>query len=165
MSKPKDDIDHDYLKSIVIYNPDNGLFEWKNKKYKSSKKHIGYVSENGYVIIDIHAPNNARPKKYRAHRLAWLYFYGEWPKNDIDHINGDRTDNRIINLRDITRRQNLQNMEKHRNGKLPGATRVGEKWQSQIQKGKETFFLGMYETELEAHLAYRLAEKSIEGIV
>jgi hypothetical protein len=158
MSKPKNDLLADYVLSILNYNKDTGLFTWVNQRNKNKRKqYVGYVSENGYIIISIPEGN------YRAHRLAWLMYYGKWPKNDIDHINGIRTDNRICNLREVTRRENLQNMAKHRNGKLPGATRVGDRYQSQIQVGKKTIFLGMYDTEMEAHLAYRLANENLES--
>lgn len=97
-------VTQEYLKSVLNYDPDTGIFTWKVNKSKRSK--IGTVAGyiyNGYVIIEI---NN---KSYKAHRLAWLYQYGEFPENCIDHINCNRSDNRICNIRKATKLQNSQN--------------------------------------------------------
>jgi hypothetical protein len=149
-----------FLKSILSYNPDTGLFSWKNLSGRKNKTTAGCFDNNGYVIIGIKLPGG-KSKKYGAHRLAWLYYHEEWPQNDIDHINGVKSDNRIINLRHVTRRQNQQNRANHRDGCLPGATRHRNKYQAQIQINKKAYYLGYFDTELEAHLAYKLAAKSI----
>jgi hypothetical protein len=99
---------------------------------------------------------------FRRSRLAWFYYYGHWPKNHIDHINGDKHNDRIANLRDVDGRTNNSNLEKHRNGKLVGATYnikgpKGRFWASRIKtKGVETH-LGFYATQQEAHEAYNKA--------
>jgi hypothetical protein len=101
---------------------------------------------------------------YQAHRLAWFLFYGEWPIYEIDHINGDKTDNRIINLRDVPDRINAQNMGIHRNGHLPGVSKVGKKWRASIQIGKKQTHLGMFSTQEEAYRAYlAISDSLIKG--
>jgi len=90
-------ITQEYLKSIITYNPDTGIFVRKNGRIPK------YVGKNGYMQISI------QYKKYYLHRLAWLYMYGFMPEKEIDHINGNKSDNRICNLREATRTQNRHN--------------------------------------------------------
>ena len=98
-----DSITADELRSILHYDPLTGVFT----RIRSAHPHrvgvvVGSVS-HGYLLIGV------LKRRYRAHRLAWLYVYGTWPKHDIDHINRNRSDNRIANLRDVTNQQNLCN--------------------------------------------------------
>ncbi len=81
------------------------------------------------------------------HRLAWLYMYGEWPVGDIDHINGIRDDNRLINLRSVSRQENLRNRRTGRNN-TSGVMGVNwdkslGKWRSSIGIGGKTKHLGV----------------------
>lgn len=104
-----DDIRHEtltqeYLKSILDYDLDTGIFTWKINKAKRTK--IGDIAgwlDNGYREIEIN------DKKYKAHRLAWLYVYGEMPKKLIDHIDNNRSNNKISNLREATYQTNNEN--------------------------------------------------------
>jgi hypothetical protein len=95
----------EYLQSILDYNKETGDFTWKVAKGRNSRvgKIAGSSHNGGYKTIRIDK------KLYLEHRLAWLYVYGEFPKQDIDHKNGVRTDNRLDNLRACTRSQNLCN--------------------------------------------------------
>lgn len=143
----------EYLQSILDYNKDTGIFTWL--KFRASNKVkpgdiAGTVNKRKYRYISI---NN---KDYKAHRLAWLYVYGTWPKNNIDHINGDPSDNRIENLRDVTQVVNAKNMIMHRNGKLLGTSfhKPTNKWRSFIMLNKKFKHLGLYNTQQEAHEAY-----------
>ena len=98
-------ITQDELKSMLDYDPITGVFTWKVKK--SQRISIGDVTgcpnQDGYLIIKVNGENN------RAHILAWIYVYGSKPLNEIDHINRVRSDNRIANLRDVTRAENCAN--------------------------------------------------------
>ena len=87
----------DKLKSIYTYDADTGIIT-------KGGKPTGWVCANGYVYV-----TTPFGKKVLAHRLAWLLHTGHWPTDDIDHINRDRKDNRICNLRVLTRSQNLLN--------------------------------------------------------
>jgi len=100
------------LKYLVDYNPFTGVFIWK--KSIGSRSIVGEPAGNimkplGYRQIRIDK------KLYYSHRLAWLYMYGEFPKHQIDHINHDRADNRINNLRDCTQADNKKNIRKYKN--------------------------------------------------
>ena len=91
------------LRSIIKYDPGTGIF------YRiSNGKKTGSVMRVGYIVVTI------GKKFYLAHRLAWLYVHGEWPQLSIDHINMDKTDNRISNLRLASKSQNAFNTDKHR---------------------------------------------------
>ena len=94
------------LKEHLSYDYATGVFiNLRNKPGRGGG--IGSVAGNsnvnGYVYIKVMG------KRYMAHRLAWLYHYGEWPVNEIDHINNIKDDNRICNLRDVTHSENQQN--------------------------------------------------------
>ena len=93
------------LKVFLHYCPTSGVFTRSitvcNKARKGDK--ISGKTTKGYIRVRI------KRTEYYAHRLAWLYVYGEWPKDQIDHINRDKSDNRITNLRDVTCSENNRN--------------------------------------------------------
>lgn len=93
------------LKEVLHYNPETGIFIWL--KTLSNRTKVGYNAgthkNNGYMRIDIDG------YFYYAHRLAFLYMTGEWPKNEIDHIDNIRDNNKWENLREVTRSQNNKN--------------------------------------------------------
>lgn len=94
-----------YIQKNFIYNSD-GTFSRLDRKNSS-----GSLDKDGYLIIKI------KGKQYKAHRLVFAYFNGRFPEREIDHINRIRTDNRIENLRECTRTQNIQNTTKKVNPK------------------------------------------------
>lgn len=93
------------LKDLLRYEPETGNFYWLNPAAKRMHhgELAGFVDYNGYVYIKVDS------KRHSAHRLAWLHVYGHFPSNFIDHINTVRSDNRISNLREATRSQNMMN--------------------------------------------------------
>jgi predicted NAD-dependent protein-ADP-ribosyltransferase YbiA (DUF1768 family) len=97
----------DVVKTFLSYDPETGLFT-RNFKWgsKPAGSPVGSMSKYGYHQISVLG------RTYTAQRLAWYMMYGEWPENDIDHINRIKTDNRIANLRILTRSENLKNREK-----------------------------------------------------
>ena len=147
------------LRELLHYNPDTGLFTWLVSTTRRIR--VGAVAgtlvTSGYVSIGVDRD------LHRAHRLAWLYVYGEWPKHDIDHINGNRSDNRIANLRDVTRTVNLQNIRSAHKDKQ-SATPLGvyadkKKWAAAIRVNGERCRLGTFDTPEEAHAAYLDAKR------
>lgn len=143
------------LKDQLNYNPETGIFTWVSIK---QKVHIGMIAggytDKGYILINIFG------RKYAAHRLAWLYVYGEFPPDLIDHINGIKDDNRICNLRKATPAENNQNIRKaFKSNKSSGLLGVSwleykKKWHSRIVINGKQKSLGFYKTPMEAHEAY-----------
>jgi hypothetical protein len=155
-------ITQQYLHSIINYNQNTGIFTCKKKFSKSYNTGdvLGKLSKAGYFSIRI---NN---KPYQIHRIAWLYMYGNFPSNMIDHINGIKTDNRLCNLREATNQENLQNQIKpHKNNKL-GILGVcfdksKGKFKAYIRHNKILINIGYYITALEAHQAYLLKKREL----
>jgi len=146
------------LKKILDYNPETGTLIWKVKSAYNTK--VGYAAgylnkSNGYIIIMIDGMN------YRAHRLAWFITYCAWPKREIDHINHERADNRIVNLREVSRQENNKNMSKAKNNKS-GVTGVHwdkarDRWTAKIQMEGKAIYLGRFIDKFEAICARKSA--------
>ena len=97
--------------------------------------------------------------KYRtimAHRIAWFLYHNEWPTKEIDHIDGDGLNNKISNLRHVSKRENALNKDVHRLGRLFGCcfNKQSKKWQAAIRIDGEKIMLGTFNTEIEAHQKY-----------
>jgi hypothetical protein len=95
------------VKRWLSYSPETGKIIWKrdrNNRIKAGRL-AGNWNNRGYLVIGL------ENKKYVASRLIWLYIHGQWPVNEIDHINRDKRDNRLVNLRDVTHAQNSFNRE------------------------------------------------------
>jgi len=104
---------------------------------------------------------------YKAHRLAWLYVHGEWPPEQLDHINGQRDDNRVENLRSATRAENAGN-SKRRADNTSGFKGVywnaqRSKWQAKIRRGQLEKHLGLFVCKEDAAEAYRRAAADVFG--
>jgi hypothetical protein len=145
--------DIDELKKHLSYNSKSGIFKRKNKlRIEKYGPKVGGINLKGYIQIHILG------KVFYAHRLAWAMYYGEFPSNQIDHINGIKTDNRIANLRSVSSRVNMLNRKMHKDGKLPGTIirklAIARKWTAAIQINGKYVFLGNYVTEREAGDAY-----------
>ena len=115
------------LKTALSYNRETGIFVWKYWRGGTAVANsiAGTVSSNGYIRINLFRKNRL------AHRLAWLYEYGYFPENDIDHINRDRADNRISNLREATRSCNMRNAKNLKNN-TSGVK--GVRWREDLQR-------------------------------
>jgi hypothetical protein len=147
------------LKELLEYNPENGLLIWVTQRGKGVKKgSVAGTKQNGYIQIKIDG------KLYKAHRLAWLYVYKEFPENEIDHINEIKDDNRIVNLRLATKRQNMQNISNPRADNKSGYLGVCwhnryKKWYAQISINNKKKYLGYFNTAEEASKAYIKAKR------
>lgn len=149
------------LRELLHYDPDTGIFTWVERV--SRRGPIGHIAGSktmfGYCNITINFTH------FMAHRLAWLYVHGEWPKHYIDHINGDRFDNRFCNLREATRSENGQNrcLSKNSTSGFMGVTfcPVGGNWVSHICINKKLKHLGYFDTPELAHEAYKQAKAEL----
>lgn len=152
----------DRLKATFHYDPDSGKFtRLTSAGGANAGDEPGYIHDHGYRIISIAGV------KYRAHRLAWFYMTGMWPKEDVDHKNTVPDDNRWSNLREATDAQNLQNigMPKHNTSGLKGASwrEDKQKWRASICSRKKWRHLGYFDTKEEAHAAYCAAALELNG--
>jgi len=148
----------DTLKTLLNYDVNSGLFTWKVSPTNSVKKGsiAGTPDKYGYVTIRISG------KLYMAHRLAWLYVYGKFPEKQIDHINHDKADNKINNLRDVSNSINQINIGIRSNNTsgVKGVTfnRQEKKWHSFIKiKGRKNH-IGSYRLFNDAVQARQITE-------
>lgn len=154
-------ITQDYLHQVFDYV--DGHLIWKMKvgpRVKVGEK-CGHLRKDGYVQIIF------QRKVYSAHRLIWFYVYGVWPKEEVDHIDGNKSNNKIENLRDVTKSQNQQNRKKTKSN-TSGWKGVfldvrNNKWYGKITVNKKKQYLGYFATAHEAHLAYCEAAKKLHG--
>lgn len=140
------------------YEPDTGHIYWiEPGKGKIKKKPAGTKLKSGYIGIW------AGTQRYQAHRLAWVLYYGCWPNDQIDHINGDKADNRIANLREATNSQNGKNygFNKSNTSGVKGVSwcKNTGRWRAVIKVNHKSKFLGRYDTKEQAARARQIAEK------
>ena len=152
------------LRSLLYYDPNTGWFTNRVTRANTVVGEIAgykhYASNHWYIMVDY--------KKYKAHRLVWLYYYGTWPNGEIDHINGDGIDNRLDNLRECTHQENGRNT-KRRIDNTSGKRGVyfdkkNRKWRAYIGiDGRNRFIGSRYDTIEEAIAARKLAETEFFG--
>jgi len=141
-------------KFLYEYDSTNGSFTWKNRKGPNARivlgSTAGHRAKDGYIHIRVCS------RLFLAHRVAWALCYGEWPRGMIDHINGERDNNRINNLRVVSPRENSHNMRIHREGAIVGAfyDKTRKLWRSAIVVNGKTVDLGRYKTQEEAHTTH-----------
>jgi hypothetical protein len=157
-----------WLHEWFDYDELTGVFTWKKVHYSNAKlltQPAGTMNKRGYVLIGV-------PKfwQIQAHRLAWIYVHGLTIGGaEIDHKDGNPSNNAIENLRLATSRQQKQNkcVQSNNRSGLKGAyyhaAHKGKKWRSQIKVGSVLHFLGYFETAQEAHDAYGEAAKKHFG--
>jgi len=150
-------ITQDRLKALVSYDPKTGIFRWNMARRRCRPGDVtGCRMKQGYIAIRLD------DVLYTAHRLAWLYVTGEWPKEQLDHINGDRSDNRIANLREATNAQNAQNRKRRDNKTgFTGVNKENNRWKAEIKVNYKKIRLGLFDTPEEAHAAYLKAKHGL----
>jgi hypothetical protein len=153
------------LKELLDYDPETGIFRWKFKPSKQYPFKIGDIAgtlnSNGYIRIQVLG------SRYKAHRLAWLYVYGYFPSNMIDHINRNPNDNRISNLREATSSQNQMNTIK-RVTNTSGYKGVcwdkrEKKWRAQTRANNKVVTVGYFKNIEDASIAYQNASIKYHG--
>jgi hypothetical protein len=143
------------LKELLHYDPETGVFTARLTRGAVFKGvSVGGIQKDGYIRIGI------SKKKYYAHRLAWFYVHGRWPSKQIDHINCQKIDNSIGNLREATASQNKINSPLYRNNTCgkKGAFFVSPgKWRALIGKDNSIIHLGYFDSADAAQAAYAAA--------
>lgn len=145
------------LKAALDYDEHTGLFTWVKPRVgiKAGTK-AGSRHNCGYVAICIDG------RDYLAHRLAWFWHYGTWPIYLIDHIDGNRANNAIANLRDVPRIFNAHNVRRaNRDSKTGflGVTKIKRGFEAQIATRGVHYHLGVFKTPEQAHEAYIAAKR------
>lgn len=153
------------ISKIFSYSPDEGVFLWLERPDQGLRWNRRFAGKpaftnrnmDGYCISVFTNPDNGRRAAYLAHRIAWVFLTGSSPKLLIDHINGDRTDNRACNLREATPHQNKMNQRTRRSGtsKFIGVHRHSQNgsWIAQVRWNGKTHHVGSFPTEMEAAIA------------
>ena len=154
----------EYVRSVLAYDPETGVLRWlKRGKGRRTAFPAGCINANGYRYITIN---------YRhliSHRLAWLITHGEWPTEQIDHINGDRSDNRLCNLRECSLVGNMQNLRKAKTTNvttgLLGASllKTTGAFRATIGIEGKQIHLGCFKTAEEAHAVYLEAKRRLHS--
>lgn len=134
---------------------------WR-KQRRGVKTNVPLGTDNGFGYLRI----TVFGKSYYAHRLAWFYMKGVWP-DQIDHINGIKSDNRIDNLRSVNTQQNNQNKhkaQKNNTSKILGVSwhKKAKKWQAHICVYKQRKYLGLFEKIEDAEKAYKKEKQRID---
>lgn len=158
----QDILKHDKLTKILNYDVETGIFT--NKITRNSRAVVntvaGSLKDDGYITIMING------YKYPAHRLAWFYVYKTWPINQIDHIDGNRNNNKISNLRDVTQQENNVNIHKTWGCSVYKGVSFNEgKWRAYINYNCTRINLGRFSTEKEAAIAYNNKATELYGDV
>jgi hypothetical protein len=147
----------DMIRSALDYDPDTGVFRWKRRRRGIIVGSVsGCINLGGYRVIVF------QQKAFYAHRLAWLYVHGEWPTDQVDHINGDRLDNRIANLREAGYSINAQNRRSPTPGSkiaLLGVSMSRGLYRAQIWFNGTNRFIGRFPTAEAAYAAYVEAKR------
>lgn len=151
----------EYLKTILSYEPDTGIFRSLiNRGARARAGNItGSLNAGGYVVIKIDRV------QYLAHKLAVLYMTGKWPTHEVDHENTKTSDNRWVNLRQATHSQNTKNRSMNVNNStaFKGVSKRGNRSRSKINCNGKQINLGMFDTPEEAHAAYTFASGFYHG--
>jgi hypothetical protein len=151
---------YDYVSSILRYDENTGMFYWKKDMSTCVKKNsiAGCLHKTGYWVISINRI------QHKAHRLAYLLFYKKKPPRQLDHINGIKTDNRIINLREADFSEQQINIKQRRINSLSGHRGVTwdvrtKKWKVSICIYKKRIHLGYFSSKEEAINKYKSVAK------
>ncbi|MDE2098998.1 MAG: HNH endonuclease [Patescibacteria group bacterium] len=151
------------LRDYISYNPITGEFRWLVSNNNRVKKGdlAGTLTPCGYIAIQVLG------KRYQAHRLGWFLQRGSWPSRNLDHINENKTDNRLVNLRLATHRQNGCNRGSNKNNKsgYKGVCwhKATCRWLAQICVGRVQIHLGLFDSPEEAYSAYCVAAGRYHG--
>jgi HNH endonuclease/AP2 domain len=163
MSNSYSTLSHNDLVEMLAYDRESGVFTWKvstNGRAKVGDFAGCLIKTTGYVVI------RKGKMLIPAHRLAWFYSYKQWPEKDIDHIDGNRANNAISNLREANQKENQQNRKSSHSDSSSGILgisfdKVNNKWKAEITAYKKRHFIGRFITKEEASEAYIAAKRKM----
>lgn len=145
-----------FLNSWAVKDALSRLTYKDGKLYRYGKPMPSYVDGDGYLVVKLAG------RSFKQHRVIWYMHHKEWPNGDIDHINQDKQDNSIDNLRVVSKSLNSHNIRQSNKGSKSGYRGVYPlkgKWAAKIEVAGERIYLGVYNTPEEAHDAYLKAKK------
>lgn len=152
---------HERLLQVLAYDAETGVFTWRLRTSIRVKvgSQAGTLRKDGYIYVGIDGG------KYLLHRLAYFYQHRRWPAVDVDHINGNRADNRASNLRDATRSENMQNRREANSNNLStgvlGVYKARKRFRAKIEIDYESRSLGYFDTIEEAAAAYATGKAAL----
>ena len=152
------------LRKFVNYDPNTGLLTWRLRATRTAEPGkplgsvVGKLPDKGYIVITLFGTT------YQAHRLAWLHYHGQFPEKQIDHIDHDRTNNKIANLRESSLHTNMKNKSLYTTNTTgySGVTLKGTSWLARIGVNGTKVLLGAFRTFDEAVAARKAAEKLLD---
>lgn len=149
------------LRELVHYDPCTGVFTWlQDRGPRHAGEQAGTITKQGYRQLALDR------SQYRANRMAVLYMTGELPKGQVDHINGDRLDDRYENLRDVSHGANQENRKRAASNNKSGLLGVffvkrTSRWTARIRKGGKDHYIGYFDSAEEAHEAYIAKKREV----
>lgn len=168
--------DPNFIRELVDFDPNTGDLTWKKRRedlFKTTASarswNTRYAGRPAFTneIDGKYLKSSIFNRYYLAHRVAWVVFYGSWPEGEIDHVNGNPSDNRISNLRIATSSENKANVACRRgHGSVYKGVSFDKKkgmWQARIGYKQERKHLGHFHNEIDARDAYNKASKDMHG--
>lgn len=165
--KPRNDLTAEFVRSLLHYDPETGVFLWRFRPTAIRGWNTKYAGTIAGTVRDEYRRISIGKKIYLAHRLAWLYVTGAWPKHQIDHRDLNRKNNRFKNLREASHGDNVNNMGLRRNN-TSGFKGVhwhegAGRWRARIDIGSQHIHLGYFGNKKAAAAAYKKASLELHG--
>lgn len=157
------EVTYEAAANLLKYDAESGLLFWKcNRRGKAKEGDVaGSVlrKQRGTQYLQV----RVNERVYKAHRIAWLLATGSHPQHQIDHINGNGLDNRLVNLRDVPKEENAKNVRRQKRNKygVTGIRKTGDTWEARIGHEGKAIHIGTFSTKEEAMSARKYAERQL----
>ncbi len=169
MAINREDVTRDMIMAVMVYDRETGIFTWRCSSGYGACAVIagtpaGTLNPNGYIQIGFGG------RMYKAHRLAFMCEMGTWPEGEVDHADGDKSNNRWSNLRQATRGQNMRNtgLRSNNTSGFKGVSRHKRsgKWAARLRlpNGGKYIHLGLFEDKVDAAIAYKNAAMKADPV-